>query len=71
MIGYMNQELTVAEQAVLELLVFNPKATQAEAAAKVGVSKRTISRIFASLQERGYVTREGSNKTGIWKVVKS
>ncbi|OPZ45527.1 MAG: Divergent AAA domain protein [Bacteroidetes bacterium ADurb.BinA104] len=70
-IGYMNQELTVAEQAVLELLVFNPKATQAEAAAKVGVSKRTISRIFASLQERGYVTREGSNKTGIWKVVKS
>jgi|BioPla2DNA2_1021312.scaffolds.fasta_scaffold86571_1 predicted HTH transcriptional regulator len=71
MIGYMNQELTVAEQALLELLVFNPKATQAEAAVKVGVSKRTISRIFASLQERGYVTREGSNKTGIWKVVKS
>ena len=67
----INQNLTDGERAVLELLVFNPKTTQTQAATTIGVSKRTASRVFASLRERGYIVREGSNKNGIWKVLKS
>ena len=50
---------------MLELLVFNPKTTQTQAATTIGVSKRTASRVFASLRERGYIVREGSNKRNL------
>lgn len=70
-ISSINQNLTNEERAVLELLVFNPKTTQVQASAKLGISKRTISRVFSSLKDKDYIVREGSNKNGIWKVLKS
>jgi Predicted transcriptional regulator containing an HTH domain and an uncharacterized domain shared with the mammalian protein Schlafen len=52
------------------VIIQKPGITLTEAAEILGVSKRTASRIFASLQEKGCVKREGSNKNGVWKVVK-
>jgi ATP-dependent DNA helicase RecG len=59
---------TITEKAILGYLQGNPTATQAEVAAAVGKSLRTIKTNMAALQEKGLLKREGSRKTGRWMV---
>ncbi len=37
--------------------------------AKLGILRRTISRVFVSLSEKGFIERIGTNKIGYWKVI--
>lgn len=50
-------------------LTADPFITAEELAELLGVTKRTILRNLAKLQEAGRVKRVGSNKTGHWEVL--
>lgn len=66
----INSDLSKNELSLIGVIIQKSGITLTEVAEILGVSKRTASRIFASLQEKGCVKREGSNKNGVWKVVK-
>ena len=38
---------------------------------KTGIALGTVKRVIEELKEKGYIKREGSNKTGYWKLLKS
>lgn len=58
--------VTLDENAVLEFVKANPKATQEQIAEHIGKSSRTVKRITASLYEKGYLKRENGKRNGIW-----
>ena len=47
-----------------------PSATQAYYAEQIGVSKRTVSRIFVSLQEKGILLQTGTKRKPNWVIKK-
>ncbi len=57
-------------QKLLSMIAENPTATQAWYAEKLGVSKRTVSRMFVSLQEQGVLVRSGSRRKSNWTIRK-
>ena len=56
-------------QKLLKIVAQNPTATQAQYAEQLGVSKRTVSRIFADLQERGILKQQGTRRKAKWVIV--
>ena len=42
----------------------NPSISLSDASDRMGISRRTVSRIVASLQDKGIVERKGSKKQG-------
>lgn len=59
---------TLEEIALLKYLQENPNATQAEIAAHLGKSIRTVKRMTPSLIERGLLERENGKRNGKWVV---
>lgn len=75
MIGTLNgilkkDELTNNELTLLGIFLSNLNISLADASSKMGISRRTVSRIVALLQNKGIVERLGSKKQGSWKIVK-
>ncbi len=68
--GTLNDTLNNNEQNILKQLLLNPRTTIDEASILLNIPKRTISRYFKTLQEKGYIERIGSKKTGLWKIKK-
>ena len=67
--GGVNEPATKEQEQVKKLLDAieqNPSATQAHYAEQIGVSKRTVSRIFASLQEKGVLRQIGTKRKSNW-----
>ena len=62
--------LTKNEQEILNLIVNNKQITREEIVNKTKLSDRTISRAIKHLQDEKITLREGSKKTGYWKVLK-
>ena len=62
--------LTKNEQEILSLIVNNTKITREEIVNKTKLSDRTISRAIKHLQDEKIILREGSKKTGYWKILK-
>lgn len=44
--------------------------TQEQMAVKMKINRISIAKNIRALKERGYILREGSNKTGVWKILK-
>ena len=65
----LNKEQTQIEK-LLQIIEKNPSATQAYYAEKMGISKRTISRMFASLQEKGRLVQGGTKRKANWKIIR-
>ena len=65
----LNKEQTQIEK-LLQIIEKNPSATQAYYAEKMGISKRTVSRMFASLQEKGRLVQDGTKRKANWKIIK-
>ena len=63
-------KLTKNEQLVLNLIMNNTKMTREEIVSKTKLSDRTISRAIRHLQDENIISREGSRKTGYWKILK-
>ena len=66
----LNKEQMQLEK-LLQIIEKNPFATQAYYAEKIGVSKRTVSRMFASLQEKGRLVQNGTKRKSNWKIIRS
>lgn len=66
----LNVGLNNTEKKVIELLIGNSSITSTELAEKVGVTKRTIERIFKSLREKKMLERIGSKRDGNWIVIR-
>ena len=55
-------------EKLLQAIEKNPFATQAYYAEQIGVSKRTVSRIFVSLQQNGVLVQNGTNRKSNWVI---
>lgn len=65
-----SEELNDNEKRILLELINNPNVSYDTLVIELGISRRTISRTFVSLVEKGYIERIGTNKKGYWKIVK-
>lgn len=66
----INVDITDTERRLLALIAGNGKITASQAADMLNLSKRQAERLFASLREKGIVSRQGGNKSGIWNINK-
>jgi predicted HTH transcriptional regulator len=66
----VNDVLNKTEAAVLEFLEKDPSITAEKLAVLISKSEKTAKRNLASLKTKGYIERDGSDKTGQWKIVK-
>ncbi len=57
------------ERKILHMIAEDEFYTAAEASLLMSVSQRTVERSLASLKKKGLITREGSDKSGYWKVL--
>ena len=62
-------KLNKNEQQILDLIINNNKITREEIVTKTKLSDRTISRAIRRLQDEKVILREGSKKTGHWKIL--
>lgn len=65
-----NDNMTNNELTLLGILLSNPSISLSDASDRMGISRRTVSRIVASLQDKGIVERKGFKKQESWKIVK-
>ena len=65
-----NDNMTNNELTLLGILFSNPSISLSDASDRMGISRRTVSRIVTSLQDKVIVERKKSKKQGSWKIVK-
>lgn len=65
------QNVTLDELALLQLISKNPSITQIQLAEKMQVTDRTIKRKMKLLQEKGLIQRVGGKRNGKWIVLKN
>lgn len=58
------------ERKIIELVLNDPTLTAEKISIIIGKTKRTAERYLKALQEKRYIERTGSDKTGHWKVIK-
>ena len=66
-------KVTSPEERVLTIMKQNARVTQKELQKELGVSLRTVKRMIAELQDKGYIViryivRRGNNRSGDWIV---
>ncbi len=66
----LNINLNSTEKQILSLLLENSNITVEDMAQDIQVTKRTIERTLKKLQEKGFLARSGSKKSGKWIVIK-
>ena len=57
-------------EKLLKIIEQNPSATQSYYAEELGISKRTVSRMFASLQKQGMLVQNGTKRKANWTVIR-
>ena len=65
----INEKLTENEKQILLELINNPSAPYNQLVIDLKISRRTVSRVFASLVEKGFIERIGTNKMDIGKSI--
>lgn len=65
----IDADISTRQKDIIELILEYKNITQEELASKLTVSRYTIIRDLKSLEEKKIVARDGSNKTGNWKVL--
>lgn len=56
------------QQKIIEMILEEPRVTQAAMAEKLGVTSRAVKKSIKELNEMGIVERKGSARSGYWKV---
>ena len=62
--------INIIERKIIESLLNDPTLTAEKISIIIGKTKRTAERYLKALQEKGYIERSGSDKTGYWKIIK-
>ena len=65
----INEKLTENKRRILLELINNPSAPYNQLVIDLKISRRTVSRVFASLVEKGFIERIGTNKMDIGKSI--
>lgn len=65
--NFISKKLVLNGQ-VNQLIIVKEDITQKELSKRTGASLRTIVRTTKQLQQQGFISREGSKKTGKWAV---
>jgi predicted HTH transcriptional regulator len=65
----INEHLTSTDSAVLRQIRLNPSVTIQELVPVIGKSRATITRSIKALRETGVIRRDGSNKSGQWRII--
>ena len=65
----LNKEQMQIEK-LLQIIEKNPSATQAYYEEKMCISKRTVSRMLASLHEKGRLVQGGTKLKANWKIIR-
>ena len=68
--GAVNDDLTDNEKLVLNAMKLDADITTPKMVELLGMSRTTIQRAIKSLKEKGFIQREGSDKTGKWIILK-
>ena len=55
-------------QIIFNLIQNNEGISKAEMAIRIGKSEKTVQRLISSLMKKQVIEREGSNKSGSWKI---
>lgn len=66
--GTLNDSHSVKASRILSLVKNNPSITISEILGETGYSRSTVNRIIKELKEQRILVREGSKKSGKWKV---
>ncbi len=70
-LGHQNvQEMSKSEKLVYICLKECDYLTISQIAAEIKKSKKTVYRAIKRLKEKGYISREGNNAAGYWKILK-
>ena len=69
MFGLFAYDLTDDDKRILKFLSMNPEATQTIIAESTGIKLQKVKSITSTLRNWGYLTRIGSSKQGVWKVL--
>lgn len=67
----IKEGLSSRQSKLVELMLEYPSATREELVKKSGFSMATLKREITLLREKGYVSRQGSRKSGVWVVLKN
>ena len=59
-----------SSEKIIELMKMNPQITIAELAKDLSVSTRAIEKQIAKLKKQGIIERTGSDKSGLWVIIK-
>lgn len=62
--------LNDTEKKIIELIISDPTITAQKISININKTKRTVERNIKSLQEKGYIQRNGSHKKSYWRVIK-
>lgn len=54
---------------IIEIMRENPSVTMLQLSEKIGVTPKAIEKQIMRLRAVGLIKREGSNRSGIWKVI--
>jgi len=65
-----NSSKETAQEKIINLIKSNPDITQNEIAKKLNLTRDGISYNMKVLKDKNIIKREGSNKTGRWKIIK-
>ena len=65
-----DKDLSETERVIYETMGTNKNITIEELVLQIKKSRRTIVRTINSLKEKGYIRREGSDKSGSWIILK-
>lgn len=63
-----NQNVTLEEQKIIDLIIDNPNITQNELAKALNVTERTIKRRMKTMQDKDLIKRENGKRNGKWVV---
>ena len=65
-VNHLNKTL----QRIYQAIINNPEIKSTELMESIGVSESTVTRSTRALKKLGYITRDGSDKTGRWVILK-
>ena len=62
------KDVNQTQQKIIEMILLNPKMTQAAMAEELGVTSRAVKKNIKELNERGILRRVGSARSGYWEI---
>lgn len=62
------QHLNSTQQRIISMILLDPRITQKEMAAQIGLSTEAIKKNIRILKEKGILNAQGPRRTQVWKL---